>query len=210
MNLEDLNNLDIHEVGIWPLPAKIGLILIGCVAVGYGGYHFDLADMWDGFKKVENEEKGLRSDFETKQAKASNLPKYCQQYEDMKESLLEMKKQLPKKTEVPALLVDVSQTGLAAGLEFKRFQPMGEVPLSFYAELPINLEVVGGYHEFGEFISGLAALPRIVTIHNIQMVPGGGKGADTGKLKLNAVAKTYRYLEEDDEVAGTEACKGKI
>lgn len=212
MNLEDLNKLDIHEVGIWPLPAKLGLILIGCAAIAFGGYYYHLADLWAGFEKVAQEEAGLRKDFETKQAKAANLPKYCQQYADMKEALVEMKKQLPKKTEVPALLVDVSQTGLAAGLEFKLFKPAGEAPLTFYAELPINLEVVGTYHQFGEFISGLAALPRIVTIHNINMAPiGGGKDPKTaGKLKLNAVAKTYRYLEEEDDVAAAQACKGKI
>jgi len=115
----------------------------------------------------------------------------------MKQSFGAMLRQLPNKTEVADLLVDVSQTGLAAGLEFNLFQPADEIPLEFYAELPIKIEVEGGFHEFGEFISGLAALPRIVTIHDIRIFHPGKKGG--GTLVLQATAKTYRYLEEGEE-----------
>jgi len=141
----------------------------------------------------------LRTTFEGKQKKAANLDAYKQQLAEMQESFGAMLRQLPDKTEVAALLVDVSQTGLAAGLEFELFKPTGEVPKDFYAELPIQIQVVGGYHEFGNFISGLAALPRIVTIHNISIAPrskrGGGVSSEN-PLTLKATAKTYRYLEE--------------
>jgi len=151
---------------------------------------------------VEKTELELRKDFEVKQAKAANLEKYKQQLEEMKQSFGAMLRQLPNKTEVAELIVDVSQTGLAAGLEFELFQPSGEIPKEFYAELPINIKVRGGYHEFGEFISGLAALPRIVTIHDVKISGGGlssGNNTSTSKnaLVLQATAKTYRYLEED-------------
>jgi type IV pilus assembly protein PilO len=144
---------------------------------------------------VELQERDLRTEFERKQEKAANLEAYRQQLEEMRQSFGAMLKQLPDKTEVAALLVDVSQTGLAAGLEFELFQPMAEVRKDFYAELPIKLRVLGGYHEFGEFISGLAALPRIVTIHDVSIEP---RKEDDGRLQLVATAKTYRYLEESE------------
>ena len=148
---------------------------------------------------VEAREQDLRDTFEAKQKKAANLDDYKQQLAEMRESFGAMLRQLPDKTEVAALLVDVSQTGLAAGLEFELFRPSGEIPRDFYAELPINIKVTGGYHEFGDFISGLAALPRIVTLHNISIVPrskGRGKEEKVSALLLTATAKTYRYLEE--------------
>jgi len=113
----------------------------------------------------------------------------------MRESFGAMLRQLPNQTEVADLLVDVSQTGLASGLEFELFQPRAEAPREFYAELPISIRVIGGYHEFGEFISGVAALPRIVTIHNVSISRTGN-----GNLGMNLTAKTYRYIEEDDEL----------
>ncbi|MEO5344217.1 MAG: type 4a pilus biogenesis protein PilO, partial [Gammaproteobacteria bacterium SHHR-1] len=159
-------------------------------------------------EKVEMEEGDLRNEFAAKQVKAINLERYRQQLADLKESLGTMLQQLPNQTEVPALLVDVSQTGLAAGLEFKRFQPAAEKKQEFYAELPINIEVVGNYHQFGDFVSGLASLPRIVTIHNINIKPTGGKDAKGGQLSLKAVAKTYRYLD-DTQAPAPKAKKGK-
>jgi type IV pilus assembly protein PilO len=111
----------------------------------------------------------------------------------MRESFGAMLRQLPNQTEVADLLVDVSQTGLASGLEFELFQPRSEVPREFYAELPISIRVIGGYHEFGEFISGVAALPRIVTVHDVNISRTGD-----GKLGMNLTAKTYRYIEEED------------
>jgi type IV pilus assembly protein PilO len=141
---------------------------------------------------VEKKELALKTEFESKQAKAVNLEKYKKQLEEMKQSFGAMLRQLPNKTEVADLLVDVSQTGLASGLEFELFDPQEEVPREFYAELPIQIRVFGNYHELGEFISGLAALPRIVTIHDVTMEP-----RKDGELVMSATAKTYRYLEEE-------------
>ncbi|MBF0256536.1 MAG: type 4a pilus biogenesis protein PilO [Gammaproteobacteria bacterium] len=206
MTLDDINNLDPKEIGIWPWPAKLAVILVVCAGLAYAGWYFHLEEQMMNLEKVQKDELNLRKDFETKQVKAVNLERYRQQLADLKESLGTMLQQLPNKTEVPALLVDVSQTGLAAGLEFKRFQPAGERKLEFYAELPINIEVVGNYHQFGDFVSGLASLPRIVTIHNINITPiGGGKGGQ--QLNLKAVAKTYRYLDESE--TPKPAAKGK-
>jgi len=202
MNLDDLNSLDFSNIGIWPAPVKAALIILLCVLTGVGWYYLDTEDQLIALEKVEKKELVLRKEFEKKQAMAANLEAYKKQLNEMRQSFDAMLQQLPNKTEVADLLVDVSQTGLAAGLEFELFDPSGEVPREFYAELPIKLKVLGEYHEFGEFISGLAALPRIVTIHNIMLQPQGyrkGRGgvAPQGKLVLEAVAKTYRYLDEE-------------
>ncbi len=206
MNLDELNELDFGNIGVWPWPVKIVLILLVCTLLSVAFYYVDTQEQLLQLERAEKEEATLRKDFEQKQAKAASLDKYKQQLEEMKQSFGAMLRQLPNKTEVAELLVDVSQTGLAAGLEFELFQPAGEVPKEFYAELPIKLKVHGGFHEFGEFISGLAALPRIVTIHDVRIQPVNigaisGKRGDSRnqKLILEATAKTYRYLEEGGE-----------
>jgi type IV pilus assembly protein PilO len=190
VNLQELNELDFSNIGDWPLPVKLVIVLVVMALVGVGWYYLITQDQLTQLARVEKQEKGLRAEFEKKQAKAANLEAYKRQLEEMKQSFGAMLRQLPNQTEVPELLVDVSQTGLAAGLEFELFRPMGEVPKDFYAELPIQLRVRGEYHEFGEFISGLAALPRIVTIHNVDI---SGVGSE---LTMIATAKTYRYLDE--------------
>jgi type IV pilus assembly protein PilO len=199
----DINDLDFNQIGSWPLPAKLFITLLLCAGVAYGGYHFFIEEKIKKLDEVVKEEDGLRIDFENKQAKAVNLEKYRQQLEDMQQAFDAMKRQLPNRTEVASLLVDISQTGLAAGLEFNLFEPSEEVPQEFYAELPIKIVVDGTYHEFGHFISGLASLPRIVTIHDIQIAPPkqgrGSKAATDAPLRLQATAKTYRYLDEEDE-----------
>lgn len=192
MNMQELNELDLSNVGDWPAIVKLILILILCALVGVGWYFLDIEDQYLNLERTEKTEQDLRVDFEAKQAKAANLEAYRAQLAEMEESFGAMLRQLPNKTEVADLLVDVSQTGLAAGLEFELFQPQAEVPKDFYAELPIKIRVIGGYHEFGEFVSGLAALPRIVTIHDVQIAP-----RQTSKqLVLEATARTYRYLDE--------------
>ncbi|VAX10403.1 Type IV pilus biogenesis protein PilO [hydrothermal vent metagenome] len=197
MNLNELNELDFGNIGVWPWPVKIILILLICASLSVAWYYGNTQEQLAQLEKVKKTEIELRKNFEIKQAKAASLEKYKQQLEEMKESFGAMLRQLPNKTEVAELIVDVSQTGLAAGLEFELFQPAGEVPKEFYAELPINIKVRGGYHEFGEFISGLAALPRIVTIHNVKISGGGKKDKPGGsELVLQATAKTYRYLDE--------------
>ncbi|MFC1685217.1 type 4a pilus biogenesis protein PilO [Pseudomonadota bacterium] len=196
MNLQDLNDLDLSNIGDWPWPVKMILVLLVCIGLGIGWYYLDAEDLLLNLEREEKKELDLRQTFEDKQAKAVNLEKYKQQLDEMRESFGSMLRQLPNKTEVAELLVDVSQTGLGAGLEFELFKPTGEVPKEFYAELPIQLKVNGTYHEFGEFISGLAALPRIVTIHDVKITPAGGNKGDNKLLKLEATAKTYRYLDE--------------
>jgi type IV pilus assembly protein PilO len=197
VNLEDLNELDFSNVGDWPLAVKLVIVLIVCALVGVGGYFGLITDQEDRLAKVQREEVELRKEFESKQDRAANLENYKKQLALMEESFGAMRRQLPDSTEVADLLVDVSQTGLAAGLEFELFQPQGEVPREFYAELPIKLRVKGSYHEFGEFISGLAALPRIVTIHDVRIRPQGKAGDGSQTLVLEATAKTYRYLDEE-------------
>jgi type IV pilus assembly protein PilO len=202
VNLQELNELDFSNIGVWPTPVKAVLVLLACILVGVAGYYLDIEGQIDKLGAVEQDEVKLRQDFDVKQAKAANLEAYRKQLEEMKQSFGAMLRQLPNKTEVAELLVDVSQTGLASGLEFQLFKPSAEVPREFYAELPIAIKVTGEYHEFGNFISGLAALPRIVTIHNIKItkpaVKRGGEDDGNGKLILEATAKTYRYLDEEE------------
>ena len=193
MNLSDLNDLDLSNVANWPMPARMALISVVFVAVLGLGYWFDIKDQGIRLEKAEQKEMQLRQTFEAKAGKAANLVAYEQQLEEMKASFGAMLRQLPNKTEVAELLVDISQTGLAAGLEFKLFKPQNEVPKEFYAELPISISVKGDYHEFGTFISGVAALPRIVTVHNINMAPG-----ENGELTMDILAKTYRYMDEEE------------
>ncbi len=195
MDWQQINELDLSNVGDWPGAVKFIVVLLLFALVVGGWYYFDTKTQLEGLETAERRELDLRKTFEGKQKKAANLNAYKQQLAEMRESFGAMLRQLPDKTEVAALLVDVSQTGLAAGLEFELFQPAGEVPKDFYAELPIKLKVIGDYHEFGDFISGLASLPRIVTIHNITIVPRKGGGKDN-PLELLATAKTYRYLDE--------------
>jgi len=203
MNLNQLNELELSNIGEWPTPIKSLVILVLCCAVGFALYYLDTSAQLDRLRVEEDKEMQLRSSFETKQAKAVNLEAYEQQLEEMKESFGTMLRQLPDKTEVAGLLVDVSQTGLAAGLEFELFQPEGEQLKDFYAELPIRIKVSGHYHEFGRFVSGLAALPRIVTLHDVKIdapqtakpPPPGAEPAGV-KLTLQATVKTYRYLDE--------------
>ncbi len=195
MTLDELNELDFNDIGEWPMVVKAILILLLCGLLGVGWYFLMVQDQYKALEKVEKVEKELRIDFEDKQARAANLEAYRAQLAEMRESFGTMLRQLPNRTEVADLLVDVSQTGLAAGLKFELFQPQKEVPREFYAELPIKLRVTGNYHQFGEFVSGLAALPRIVTIHDIVIKPRSDKKGGEGSLVLNATAKTYRYLD---------------
>jgi len=203
MNLSQLNELSLSNVGDWPTPVKAVAIVILVAAVGAGLYYFDTSAQYDRLMAEQTKETELKKSFESKQAKAANLEAYEQQLEAMKESFGAMLRQLPDKTEVAALLVDVSQTGLAAGLEFKLFQPEAEVQKDFYAELPIKINVTGHYHEFGRFVSGLAALPRIVTLNEVKIdappsPPGKASSSDSAgpQLSLQATVKTYRYLDE--------------
>lgn len=197
MELSDLTELELSNIGEWPIVAKAVVILFLCGLLGFAWYYFVVSEQLVRLDGAKAEETTLRVTFEEKQEKAANLEAYRQQLVEMRESFGAMLRQLPDKTEVAALLVDVSQTGLAAGLEFELFQPSGEQNRDFYAELPIRVRVTGKYHEFGRFISGLAALPRIVTIHDVKISsPSGSDGAAGQKLSMEATVKTYRYLDE--------------
>ena len=204
MNL-DINDLDVANVARWPAAAKAVVILFLMGGVIFLGYWFHTKDQLAELAVAEEKEVGLKVIFETKAKQAVNLEAYEKQLEEMRESFGAMLRQLPNKTEVADLLVDVSQTGLASGLEFQLFQPRGEVPREFYAELPISIQVIGNYHEFGAFVSGVAALPRIVTVHNVDIGYTGKKG-NTGLLRMTLTAKTYRYIDEE-EAANNKAAK---
>ena len=203
MNASQLQGLDLSNVGEWPTPIKVVAILILCAVIWVALYYFDTSDQLDRLRAEEEKELQFRTSFESKQIKAANLDAYEGQLAEMKESFGSMLRQLPDKTEVASLLVDVSQTGLAAGLEFELFQPEGEQTKDFYAELPIKIKVNGHYHEFGRFVSGLAALPRIVTMHDVRIdAPPAQKAharaaePEGTRLSLQATVRTYRYLDE--------------
>lgn len=193
MDLAQLNELDLRNVASWPLPARAIVITIIFAGVLGLGYWLDIKDQGMRLEKAEQKEQELRQALEVKAKKAANLQAYEQQLEEMRESFGAMLRQLPNKTEVAELLVDISQTGLASGLEFELFKPQSEIPKEFYAELPISIRVKGDYHEFGNFISGVAALPRIVTVHDVAIERSKEQG-----LTMNILAKTYRYLDEEE------------
>lgn len=203
----DLNNLDFSNIGSWPLAIKGVLITIVAVGVLALGYFVDIQAQQENLERITSEEKRLKEDFEIKQAKASNLESYKAQMVEMEDSFGAMIRQLPSKTEVEDLLVDISQTGLASGIEFQLFKPLNERHIEFYAELPITLKMTGTYHQFGEFVSGIAALPRIVTLENISITGGKGKGKKDN-LTMDVTAKTYRYLDES-EVSGKRKTRKK-
>jgi type IV pilus assembly protein PilO len=196
--VEELQSLDVNDVGRWPLAFRVAGIIIGFVVVlGMGVYWFIIEDKAPQLQRAQEEEQTLRVSFENKQKKAANYDAYKAQLTQMEQSFGTMLRQLPGKTEIPSLIVDISQTGLAAGLQEKLFQPQAEIPKDFYAEKPIMISLSGGYHEIANFVSGIAALPRIVTLHDINITPDNQDTYD--ELTIQVTAKTYRYLEEEAE-----------
>lgn len=191
--VDDINSLDFNNMGGWPLPIKIGALVIVFAAILAGGYYYDVKVQMEKLAKAEKEEIEKISKMEAKQKKAANLNALKEQMKEMEQSFGDMLTQLPDKTEVAGLLVDISQTGLASGLEFELFKPQKEQPSEFYSELPIQIRVVGNYHQFGDFVSGVASLPRIVTTHDINIDASG-----ESKLRMTATAKTYRALDEEE------------
>lgn len=199
MTLDELRNLDPEHIGDWPLPVKIAMVLIIVAVILFAGWHYDIQNLRVTIENEKTKEAEQITSLESKQKQAVNLEALKRQMQEMQQSFGDMLRQLPNKTEVAGLLVDISQTGLAAGLEFELFKPAKEVPSEFYAELPILISVVGDYHKFGEFISGVAALPRIVTTHDISIEKRAGKSKEQeATLVLNATAKTYRALDEEE------------
>jgi type IV pilus assembly protein PilO len=202
--LQELRQLDFNDIGRWPFVFHVFFVgLFFAVAAAFGFYFLVYQSQMPLLDKAEKEEQELRASFEQKQRKAANFSAYKAQLAEIERSFGTMLRQLPGQTEVPNLLVDISQTGLAAGLEEELFQPMDEVRKDFYAEKPIKIRLKGSYHEFGRFVSDIAALPRIVTLHDIDIGPAD-KDAAADDLVLNVTAKTYRYVE-DSQTAPAEA-----
>jgi type IV pilus assembly protein PilO len=197
MNLvEELQSLDANDVGRWPMPFRVAVIAIVFLLVtGLGIYWFIVKDKAPQLERAQSEEQELRTTFENKQRKAANYDAYKQQLAQIEQSFGTMLRQLPGETEIPSLIVDISQTGLAAGLQEKLFVPKSEVPRDFYAEKPIQIRLTGAYHEIGNFVSGIAALPRIVTLHDITITPENKDSFDN--LSMEVTAKTYRYIDEE-------------
>lgn len=198
---DELNNLDLNNLGNASNPIKYGFLAIIFVVIIAAGLYFDTQKQLENLKVVEKKEMELKSEFTVKADQAAKLDLYKDQLAEMQASFQAILRQLPEKTDVESLLVDVSQTGLANGLEIKKFKPSAEAKKGFYAELPISLEVSGTYHNLASFISGVAALPRIVTMHELKLERKERKEGDPieDKLKMTAVAKTYRYLREDEQ-----------
>ena len=194
--IDELQALDINDIGRWPLPFRAGLIgLIFVIVLGIGVYLSIIQDKAPQLQRAQAEEATLKVTFENKQRKAANYEAYKLQLAQMEQSFGTMLRQLPGETEIPSLIVDISQTGLAAGLQEKLFQPQAEIPKDFYAEKPIKIQLTGGYHEIANFVSGIAALPRIVTLHNINISTEDKSTFD--KLSIEVTAQTYRYIEEE-------------
>ncbi|MDH3418755.1 MAG: type 4a pilus biogenesis protein PilO [Gammaproteobacteria bacterium] len=194
--IEELRTLDTSDPGRWPLlfrAAAVGVVFVAVVA--FCIYMFVIKTEIPLLERAQREEQELRATFEDKQRRAANFDAYRAQLDEIERDFGAMLRQLPGRTEVPNLLVDISQTGLSAGLEEQLFQPMGEIQREFYAELPIRIRLSGSYHELGSFVSGIAALPRIVTLHDIAISPVDDEVFD--ELTLDVTAKTYRYLDED-------------
>lgn len=196
--IDELKNLDINDIGRWPMPIQAFFMLLAFLIATAGAFWFFVwQNQMPRLEKVQAEERELRTTFEGKQKKAANFSAYKTQLAEIERSFGTMLRQLPGKTEIPNLLVDISQTGLGAGLQEELFQPMDENRKDFYAEKPIKIRLSGSYHEFGKFVSDIAALPRIVTLHDIEAVPKS-KDASFDELVLNVTAKTYRYLDEEE------------
>jgi type IV pilus assembly protein PilO len=193
MTLDDIRRLNIREAGNWPLlPKIVALGMIFIVIVAAGGL-LDWRDQLDALERVQAEEGKLKEAYASKKAKAVNLELYVQQLREIEQSFGALLKQLPNKSEMDALLTDINQAGLGRGLQFELFRPATQERLAeFYAELPITVKVTGTYHDMGAFASDVAQLPRIVTLNDLVIVN------DKGTLTMDAVAKTFRYLDEDE------------
>ena len=194
IKLEDLDINDLKQIGSAPLPVKIIIIIVLCAVLVIAGYFLDITSQKAELEQAIDKEQELRQVFSGKQAKAANLEAYKQQLEEMRASFGALLRQLPNETEIETLLTDISQTGISAGLEIDYFKPEGLRPKEFYSEYPIKIKVTGRYHQFAEFISGVAALPRIVTVQDIIIKPADPKGGV--KLTMELTAVTYQYLDE--------------
>lgn len=213
MKLDDFNNIDFKNVGNLPMPVKAVLLaLIFTVLLGLG-YYFLLSPALETLDQEKAKEQQLREVFYAKKSQAINLDAYRAQMVEIEKTFGVMLRQLPDKSQIDGLLTDINQAGLSRGLEFELFKPGNEIQAEFYAEMPIAIKVLGTYHDLGAFASDISRLSRIVTISNVMVQPQGGKdakpGNTDGKLVMEAVAKTYRYLDADEIAAKQKAAKSK-
>lgn len=204
LTLDDLRDIDLNDIAGWPRSVKILAAVVVCIVILAGGYWFIIKDQVTQLEKKQREELTLKDDFKEKKALAVNLDAYKKQMDEMQARFGVMLRQLPNRTEVPELLIDITQTGIGRGLQFELFQPRNKRAADFYAELPINIKVKGTYHQLGEFVSDMAALPRIVTIDDLVLSPAGND-----QLTMSAIAKTYHYLDEDQIAERRAAKSGK-
>jgi type IV pilus assembly protein PilO len=206
MTLDELNKLDLKTLADWPLPTKLAALALMCVAIVAAGWWFDWRGGMETLDAAKQKETELRSVFTTKKNQAINLEAYKKQLVDIEQAFGALLKQLPNKQEMDALITDVNQAGLGRGLQFELFKPEAETVSEFYAETPIRVKVTGGYHDIAAFVSDVSKLSRIVTLQNISMEP-----AKDGVLNMDAIVKTYRYLDEEELIARKQAetSKGK-
>lgn len=205
MTLDDLRRLDPRDVGNWPVLPKLGVLLIMLLLLVFGGYWFDWKDQLEELTSERQKETDLKAKFLDKKAQAINLEAYRKQLADIEQSFGAMLKQLPNKSEMEALLTDINQAGLGRGLQFELFRPnQAETMSEFYAELPITIKVTGAYHDIGAFASDVSQLSRIVTLNDIALLIDKEKG-----LTLEAIAKTYRYLDDAEVAAQKKPAKAK-
>jgi len=214
MKLADFRNLDTSNVGAWPAGVKYTFAVLLAALIVAGGWYFKINAQQDELTRVQAEELELRREFETDQGRVVNLDAYREQLAEMDAMYQQMVRQLPSRTEMPELLVDISQSALAAGIDTQLFEPGPETPRDFYAEKPISVRMVGSYHQFGDFISRIAALSRVVVLEMSNVAPeaetaqGNGRNARGGTaavasaggpLRLEGVVRTYRYLDEEEQ-----------
>ena len=207
--LEELRSLDPRDPGRWPFGMRAGVVGVSFAVLSLvATYFFVWTDLNPQLQQLQDQEQQLRNEFRAKHSKATNLDVYKQQLADIEKSFGAMLRQLPSKTEVDSVLVDISQAGLASALDQKLFQPENEIKRDFYAEKSIKISFSGSYHQFGQFVSNIAALPRIVTLHDVKIGTLTKAGAGFDQLQMDLTAKTYRYLD-DEEVASAEADRRK-
>jgi len=202
MTLDELNKLDLKTLADWPLPTKVAALALLCVAIVLAGWWFDWRSGMETLDTAKQKETELRGVFTTKKNQAINLEAYKKQLADIEQAFGALLKQLPNKQEMDALITDVNQAGLGRGLQFELFKPEAETISEFYAETPIHVKVTGGYHDIAAFVSDVSKLSRIVTLQNIAMEP-----AKDGTLNMDAIVKTYRYLDDEEVIARKQQTK---
>jgi len=202
MTLDDIRRLHIRDAGNWPLLPKMVILAVVFLLILAAGAFFDWSDQIEALNKAQDEEVKLREQYASKKAKAVNLDLYVQQLKEIEQSFGALLKQLPNKSEMDALLTDINQAGLGRGLQFELFRPATQERMAdFYAELPISVRITGNYHDMGAFASDVAQLPRIVTLNDVGIVN------DKGTLTMEATAKTFRYLDEEEVAKQRKAAK---